>query len=152
MPAVLRPDENPAFSALLARTRREPRLGADGTTVHATESGYVVDIDLDLLQEAVAACPGEAEIVLEVQLGSHVVFGDPVATVVCPGHEDTDGARSALPAAISLDDLRDIDVDAGYGVDEIGASRVAGGGRRGRPGGYPASPLISPCTPNLFRG
>ena len=108
-----------AEDALLARTRREPRLDADGMTVHATESGYVVEIDLDLLGEAAATCPGEAEIVLEVQLGSHVVFGDAVATAVCPGQPDADKTRSAVLAAISLDDLRDIDVDAGYGVDEM---------------------------------
>lgn len=104
---------------LLARTRRKPELSAPGTTVHATESGYVVDIDLDVLADAAADCPGETEIVLNVQLGSHVVFGDSVATVVRADGQGAERARKAVLAAISLDDMRDIDVDAGYGVDEM---------------------------------
>lgn len=104
---------------LLARTRGAPRLEGPRMPITATESGYVIDIDLQTLKKAAESASGEIEIVLEVQIGSHLVFGDTVAAVVGARVDEQRRICDAVRVAVSLDHLRDIDVDAGYAVDEL---------------------------------
>lgn len=109
---------------LLKRTRPEPRLlgGGSVTDVRASDTGYVVDIDLARLERAARSPdPGTVEFQLDVRLGTHVVFGDPIGGVRTHGvgaHGRAELAE-ALRAAVVVDRVRDIDTDPGYAVDEL---------------------------------
>lgn len=104
---------------LVLRTRRAPRHQVSaGVAVTATESGFLVGIDLDALTTA-AGEDGRVEIVLGVSIGSFISFGDVIAHVSAQiggaGH-DLDGA---VRRALLVDRARDVDVDPAYCIRQL---------------------------------
>jgi uncharacterized membrane protein len=106
---------------IVARTHRTPRLeGVGETPVTSDRTGFVLRIDLDAIQGAVAGVRGPCEVVLEVCIGSYVAYGDVIARV---RGTDADGVRRVAPAierAVRLERQRNIDaVDASYGLEQL---------------------------------
>jgi uncharacterized membrane protein len=103
-----------AEEPLLARTRPVPSGSDPGIPVGATQTGYVTGIDLDVLSGVLGTLPPEAEIILDIQLGSHLTHGDPVLRVTGATADQIHGATAKLLAAVALDRLRDADSEPGY--------------------------------------
>lgn len=108
--------------ALLARCRSTPQLTGTATTRAAVvHSGYIVDIDIDVLAAAVAKTTGPVEVEFRVALGAHIVTGDTVADV--RGSHDADRGRlaAAVLDSVTIGRTRDTSRDAGYSVDQLAA-------------------------------
>ncbi|MGN6441084.1 MAG: DUF2254 family protein [Arthrobacter sp.] len=105
---------------LLARTRKE-RSTAEGSrerAVRVQDSGYVVTIDIDRLARAARAFGPAGEIVVEGRLGEYLIYDDVVARLVPADPADSSYDEDIL-AAFGLDDIRDVDVESGYAVDQL---------------------------------
>lgn len=99
---------------LLGRTRRVAEVHLPGHPVRSEIDGFVTRLDLDAMEAALAEHPG-AEIVLCVSLGTYVAHHDAVAEV---RGGDADLADAVI-RAVTLDRVRDVAVDPGYGVDQL---------------------------------
>ena len=74
---------------------------------------------MNAIGKAAQELPGGTEIILEVEIGSYVVFQDLIATVKnAPGH-DMFALTKIVQAAVLLERQRDITADAGYGVQQL---------------------------------
>ena len=111
---------------LLARTRRTPRPGWSArAVVRATERGYVVGLDPDRIEAAVAqAAPDAVEVLMRVPVGTFRALGDPLFDIRArPGFLLEAQARAAIEAAclraLTFDDGRDSGHDAGYGLHQL---------------------------------
>ena len=104
---------------LLRRTRRAPQLaGAKGTAVRSRGDGYVSDIRLTLIEKALPA-DDDVEIVLKVRIGSYVAHRDEVAEIRSRVPRDTHALQEAVLKAVRLSRARDLQRDAGNGVEQI---------------------------------
>jgi uncharacterized membrane protein len=106
---------------LLGRTRPQPTsdAGRPGRDVRVLDSGYVVAIQLDTLGRVAAQAGADVEIIVAARLGDYVVFGDPIARLV--GAQSEDGRfDDAVLSAFQLDDIRDVEVESGYAIDQLG--------------------------------
>lgn len=105
---------------LLGRTREQPRSaeGAPGRIVRVADSGYVVGIDVDRLGRVARAAGPEAEVVVEARLGEFQIYLHPVARIVGI-EEDRDDWDAEVLAAFRLDEIRDVDAESGYAVDQL---------------------------------
>ncbi|HEX6125276.1 MAG TPA: DUF2254 family protein [Pyrinomonadaceae bacterium] len=99
------------------RTRRVSRFeGSISKQVKSEAHGYVTQIDL----EKIGACVGdEAEVILLVSFGSFVAFGDALAVVKANNAAGADLIGKTVFEAIDLDRQRDIDSDAGFGIEQL---------------------------------
>jgi hypothetical protein len=107
---------------LLARCRAQRQLSATALTpVLSDSSGYVVRIDGDTLQSAIAEARGEIEIELTAAMGTHMIPGGVLAKV--RGDDDADRERVAdrVLDAFALGRVRDIDRDPSYGAELLGS-------------------------------
>ena len=106
---------------LLARSRPSARLPADGDvrTVTTVHNGYVVGVDVRTLERALSSVHSGAEIVFHVRVGHHVVFGDTLCDVRGGQEQDRQQVAEAALAAITLENLPNIDLDPGYAVDQL---------------------------------
>jgi uncharacterized membrane protein len=105
---------------LLGRTRPE-RTTDRGTTsraVRVRDSGYVVTLDIDALAAVARRVGPEAEVVVEGRLGEYVIFGDAIAHVVGADADDESYDEDVL-SAVGLDDIRDVEVESGYAIDQL---------------------------------
>jgi uncharacterized membrane protein len=99
---------------LLCRTRRgENERG--GRPVISRNEGYVVAIDLDVIEQALRDAPG-ARVHLTAAIGSFVSERDPVARVEGAGD---DAIERAVLRAVRLAHQRDISVDAAFAIQQI---------------------------------
>ncbi|MBV9722161.1 MAG: DUF2254 domain-containing protein [Mycobacterium sp.] len=104
----------------LGRVRQEPLLEElPGATVHAERSGYLVDIDLDLLGRAVASAAGAIEIELCGGLGDHMVVGSPLAKVRTEVPADRELLADAVLNALWCGRERQVNRDPSYGVHQL---------------------------------
>ncbi|GAA3152847.1 hypothetical protein GCM10010466_49770 [Planomonospora alba] len=119
---------------LLGRTRPRRRSGprAPERAVTVQDSGYVVTVDVDRLAAVARAAGGavrgagdEVEVVVEGTLGEYLVFGDVAARItgVAPGDGSWD---DEVRSAFGLDDIRDVEVECGYAVDQLANIAWAG--------------------------
>lgn len=105
---------------LINRTRRSARLEASfAVPVRATEHGYVVRLNLDILAAATAKAQDTVEIVLHVCVGHYVAFHDTLATVRATSPQGAADVAKALHKAIGLEQQRDLDSDPAYGIEQL---------------------------------
>lgn len=108
---------------LVDRTRREPRsLGRAPVEVRSTESGMLTFISPDILAEAVGAVPGGSaagEIEVAESLGASVSYGGVIARVWPAAGSDTAAIESKVRAGLTIGNIRDLDRDPGYGVQQL---------------------------------
>ena len=106
-------------SDLVGRTRRESKVSDDDPVVlEARDSGYIVGIDLDVVEEALNSSPG-AELEMLLPIGEHLTIGDEWARIngAQPGRRE-DLAKS-IGEALDLDFKRNTDFDATYNVEHL---------------------------------
>ena len=105
---------------LLARTRavRFSDLAIPVHQVRSTDTGYVVALDVDALDRLVGESDGVEEVLVRAGLGDHVVFGDIVAELV--GASSDPELEQQVVDCFVLDDIRDINDDATYAIDQLG--------------------------------
>ncbi len=104
----------------LGRTR-SARQSAEGTPerrVCVLDTGYVVTVDLDQLARVASGAGSDVEVIVEGRLGDYLVFGDVAARLVGvdPDEDRWDGD---VLAAFGMDDIRDVDAEAGYATDQL---------------------------------
>lgn len=106
---------------LLARTHGQAQLPADEDTrtVTTVHNGYFVGVDLRRLGDALTAAETEVEVVFHARVGHHLVFGDVLCDVRGGREEDRRQVAEAALAAITLENLPNIDLDPGYAVDQL---------------------------------
>jgi len=114
---------------ILARTRREPEVEGDQRiSVHSEQDGYLTDIDLDAITDALPS-DAASEVRLEVALGDHVAFGQLLAVVVDDDDARRERVAEGVRRSLRLDRERDLDVDGGFAVKQLATSP----GRPSRP-------------------
>ena len=100
--------------ALLCRTRQGDGE-RDGQPVISRNEGYVVAIDIDVIERALREAPG-ARVHLIAAIGSFVSECDPVARVT---GANGDAVERAVLRAVRLAHQRDISVDAAFAIQQI---------------------------------
>lgn len=109
-----------AQTELVRRTRRVAQFdGPVRIDVKASRHGYVTRIDLAALDAAIARAGAEAEVELQVSIGSFVAFEDTLATVRAHAERDAATVGRAVERAIRLERQRDIATDPLNGIDEL---------------------------------
>lgn len=105
---------------LLIATYREPRYRA-GTEVRVTtdQHGYIRDIDVDALCEALESRRGEAEIEIRREIGDFVAYGEELALVRAAHPDEAHRLAGRARDAISLDYQRAVERDPSFGVQQI---------------------------------
>lgn len=106
--------------SLLRKTRRarHPAIEIE-VPVKSEQAGYVVHIDIGELKKKLPAERDGVEIVLLVSIGSFVAWGDVIATVRgCIGEFAANLSEATLKA-VCLEQQRDLDRDAAYGIEQL---------------------------------
>jgi uncharacterized membrane protein len=104
----------------LRRVREEPLLEhLPATTVRSGCTGYLVDIDLDLLNRALRAAGGAAEIEFNARLGTHMVTGTVLATVRAEDASERARLAGAVLDAMCCGRERQLDREPSYGVHQL---------------------------------
>jgi uncharacterized membrane protein len=88
--------------------------------VYSATTGFVQRLDLDHIQRAIDAVPGECEVVLDVSIGGFVAYGD----LLTRDHsvDKRAGARvaPAVERAVRRERQRDVvRLDAAYGIEQF---------------------------------
>jgi uncharacterized membrane protein len=105
---------------LLRRTRRSSRHPAAARRIGSDGSGYLARFDVDALAKAAEAA--DAEIVILHCLGDYVAFGAPLAEIRTTQNttkKETGACEAAIRQAIVLEEQRDLDFDAAFGIEEL---------------------------------
>ncbi|MDP9417368.1 MAG: DUF2254 domain-containing protein [Actinomycetota bacterium] len=100
------------------RARRRSPEGAPERRVCVLDTGYVVTVDLDQLARVAAAAGRDVEVIVEGRLGDYLVFGDVAARLVGVD-PDEDRWDDEVLSAFGIDDIRDVDAEAGYATDQL---------------------------------
>ncbi|MHB1416039.1 MAG: DUF2254 family protein [Chloroflexota bacterium] len=105
---------------LLRRTRRSATLPATGAVpVLASGNGFVVDLDVERVGRVIGDRRNALEVVLQVQIGTYVAFGDVVAEIRRRPGVATEGLCEEVLRAIRLRRDRDLDKDPVHGIEQI---------------------------------
>lgn len=105
---------------LLSRTRRSSEYkGKVSKVVRADDYGFVTNVDLDVLREALAKSKSEVEVVLLVSIGTFVAFRDELAEIRVEESGDLLDIEPAVHKAITLEDQRNLEIDPAYGIGQI---------------------------------
>jgi uncharacterized membrane protein len=105
---------------LLGKTRAERRSPEDSPCrdVHVIDSGYVVSIAEHKLADVARGIGPDAEIIVEGLVGEYLIFDDIIARIVGIAPDD-DSFDEQVLLAFGLDDIRDVDVESGYAIDQL---------------------------------
>ena len=106
---------------LLRNTRRVPRMRNPAVSMPAAAvaHGFITDIDVAAIRDAIRATGGEVEVVLRATLGAYVVFGQLLADVSAARREDAIAIADVLEDAIEREATRDIASDPLDGIEEL---------------------------------
>jgi len=86
--------------------------------IRSVDSGYVTTIHVDALGNLVQRMGADCELIIEAPLGDYVYFGELMARLV--GIDPEDSAHdAAILSAFRVDDIRDVDAQAGYAIDQL---------------------------------
>jgi uncharacterized membrane protein len=103
---------------LLRSTRRAARLqGGASTGFTADCSGFLTRLDVTAIAKAVTET--ETEVVILPSVGDYVAFGDPIAEIRMARLRDGSSLESAIRKAVVLEQQRDLDTDAAFGIDQL---------------------------------
>jgi uncharacterized membrane protein len=109
-----------AQCALLTATRRTAQgTGPVRLPVCADRNGYVTRIDVAALARAAGAGEPEVEIDLAVTMGAYVAYQDTLAVVRAATTAAARQVGAAVPAAIRLEQQRDLACDPAYAVQQL---------------------------------
>lgn len=104
----------------LRRVRSQPLLAhLPGRTVRSGCTGYLVDIDLDLLDRALQSAQGPAEIEFNAKLGSHMVTGTDLATVRAARDDERERLADVVLDALCCGRERQLTREPSYGVHQL---------------------------------
>lgn len=108
---------------LLARTRREPRLSAAPASVpvHASNNGYIADLDLDRIGKATAAAAATSEVVMLASIGDNVSYGQRIAVVSAADESRARSICDAVESAVRIERQRSFKNDPGFGLAQLSA-------------------------------
>jgi uncharacterized membrane protein len=105
---------------LLQQTRRTPRLPAQPAALVRTNSyGFVTNLNVAQLRQAVSSASGSVEIVFRVQVGSYVTYREVLAEIRGANATGAGDLGRAIQRAVALGPQRDYHLDPGYGVDQV---------------------------------
>ena len=105
---------------LLLASYREPRfLGGTEVRVQTDRHGYLRDIDLKPLREALRTRRGEVEVEVRLEIGDYVAYGDELARVRAAIPEEAERLARAAREALVLDYQRATRRDPSFGVQQI---------------------------------
>jgi uncharacterized membrane protein len=109
---------------LLQRMRSTPATAPDAgaTRVQAGRRGYLVNIELELLEKALRESGG-AEVVLRIRIGCFVTRHDAVAEVRGGNPSSHEAITKALHQALVIERHRAGDFDPGYSIEQL--ARIA---------------------------
>lgn len=103
---------------LLRSTRRSPRLeGIARVGVTADCGGFLTRLDAAAIAKAVTET--KIEVVILVSIGDYVAFGDTIAEIKMARDHDVSSLASAIRNAIALEEQRDLNADAAFGVEQL---------------------------------
>lgn len=107
--------------SLLEHTRRRPQLDAAPVVVAVASdtNGYVANIHLDRIGDAVEQASGEVEVVLRVAMGDYVCYRDVVAEVRAQTMEDARALGAAVRRALECERQRSSHRDPAFGVTQL---------------------------------
>lgn len=100
------------------RERSERSENTPVRAVQSPDSGYVVSIDLDRLSRVAGRAGTGAEVTVKGQLGQYILFGEVIAEVAGLGADDAGMDREVI-GAFELGDVRDVDAEGGYAIDQL---------------------------------
>ncbi|NUS35176.1 MAG: DUF2254 domain-containing protein [Pseudarthrobacter sp.] len=105
---------------LLGRTRRQRTTPEDARErlVRVLDSGYIATIDVGRLARAASAAGPATEILVDGRLGEYLIFDDVVARLVGVDPGDSSWDEDIL-AAFRVDDIRNVDAESGYAIDQL---------------------------------
>jgi uncharacterized membrane protein len=106
--------------SLLRRTRRAP--ASDGSVrlpVEAAVNGFVVGVDVDAIEAAIREASSQAEVALQVAVGSYVAFRDTIAEVRAGRADHAAVLAGVVVRAVRLGRQRDLDRDPAYGIQQL---------------------------------
>ena len=105
---------------VIARTRSTSRLSKSHVAqlVSSNNNGYFAYLHLDRIAKAAGA--GEYEVVLLVSLGDYVCYRDVIAEVRAATASQSTALATAVLHAVDLERQRNLHVDPGYGVTQLG--------------------------------
>ncbi len=107
---------------LLSRCRDQAALPeAPASAVLSGRTGYIVDIDVDVLARALTRISSEVEVELRVATGEHLVPGGLIAEVRGEDSVERGLLREAVLDALTLGRMRDIGRDAAQAIDNLGS-------------------------------
>jgi uncharacterized membrane protein len=102
----------------LRKVHDAPRMsGSDPILVRAATHGYVTRVDVDALKGM--KTNGEVEVVLRMSVGTYAAFQDTLAEVRAGSPQDAEDVAEAARSAIRLEQQRDLDTDAAYGIEQL---------------------------------
>ena len=105
---------------LLLATYRSPRyFGGTEVEVRTEQHGYVREIDLEALREALHTRRGEAEVEICKEIGEYVAYGEEVVRVRAEHLEEAERLARTAREALSLDYQRAVGRDPSFGVQQI---------------------------------
>lgn len=105
---------------LLLVSYRSPRyFGGTEVRICTERHGYVRDVNVDKLREALRSRQGEAEVELCLEVGNYVAYGEEVARVRAERPEEADRLAKVTREAISLDFQRAVKRDPSFGIEQI---------------------------------
>lgn len=105
---------------LLLASYRAPRYTA-GTQVSVTTErrGYLRDIDLKSLREALRSQRGKVEIEFRVEIGDYVAYGQELAQVRAELPQEAERLAPVTKQAMKLDYQRAVQQDPSFGINQI---------------------------------
>ncbi|MGN6444049.1 DUF2254 family protein [Amnibacterium sp.] len=105
---------------LLGRTRAHRRTdpATRSRIVRLDDNGYVTRIRVDALAAIAKRIGDDAEVIVDAALGRFVVYGDPAVHLVGVD-ADSDRWDDDVRRAFALDDIRDVQIETGYAIDEL---------------------------------
>jgi uncharacterized membrane protein len=100
------------------RSKRRTSPGLAERSVKVLDSGYVVTIDLSKLAKVAREVGGNAEILIEGKLGDYLAFAEVVVRIAGVDTDD-DSYDADVLSAFGIDDVRDVDAESGYALDQL---------------------------------
>ncbi|MDX1419220.1 MAG: DUF2254 family protein [Rubricoccaceae bacterium] len=105
---------------LLLVSYRSPRyLGGTEVRIRTEQHGYVREVKVDPLREALATRRGEVEVEIPLEIGDYVAYGEELARVRAAVPEEAHRLAEVARKAVELDYQRAVRRDPSFGIEQI---------------------------------
>ncbi|MEC5199604.1 putative membrane protein [Arthrobacter sp. PL16] len=104
---------------MLGRTRMARHSDPDRPEreIHVMDTGFVVTVDTEKLGAIASSAGDDVEVIVEGRLGEYMVFDDLLVRLVNIDPEDS--SYDDVIDAFGIDDIRDVNVESGYALDQL---------------------------------